>query len=156
MLITLLLTIATLDTAQPQAVSLLGVINAKRRIEDVQELKMDKGLNRLAYLHCMDLEKYNDTSCSLISWSKNSGYSYGCVNKDNPGLEVMLNKPKEVLGYDGVGHELVILTDIQLDYEKAYTLLRRSLFYSKLLVGQDYTKVGLYMHKNILSVWLMK
>ena len=159
MIITLLLTLAigTADTIEMNYDSkrLFDVINAKRRVDALPELTLDKGLSYLAYLHCIDLEKYSDTSCSLVSWSKQSGYSYGCVSNDNPNLEVMYNKPKEVLGYKGVGHELICVTDRNINYEMAYTLLRRSAFYSSMLVGTNYTRVGVYIHKNIVSVWLM-
>jgi hypothetical protein len=159
MIITLLLTLAigTADTIEMNYESkrLFDVINAKRRVDEIPELTLDKGLSYIAYLHCLDLDKYYDKNCSLVSWSKKSGYSYGCVSKDSPDLNVMYNKPKEVLGYEGVGHELICLTDRNITYEMAYTLLRRSQFYSSLLVGANYTRVGVYIHKNIVSVWLM-
>lgn len=159
MITTLLLTITllTTDTIEPtyESKRLFEVINAMRRVDEIPELTMDNGLNYVAYLHCVDLDKYYDKNCSLVSWSKKSGYSYGCINKDSPNLNVMYNKPKEVLGYDGVGHELVCVTDRNINYEMAYTLLRRSAFYSGMLVGTNYTRIGVYIHKNIVSVWLM-
>jgi len=154
----LALTIASSDTAikpTEDMETVVRLINMERSDAGAKPLVMDNRLNYLAYLHAADLVNNHDTTCSLISWSKKSGYEYGCVDTINGSLDIMLKKPKEVLGMKGYGFEMVAMTDIMLDLSKAYWLIYTNRFNRELMVQRKHKRVGVCIYKNVVSVWLV-
>ncbi len=88
---------------------LYTLINDFREKQGLPVVPVSRALCYVAKIHARDLYHNNpDTSfCSLNSWSDKGEWTACCHSRFTPNPSCIVNKPKELAGYAGEGHELV-------------------------------------------------
>lgn len=88
---------------------LFRLISDYRKEAGLSAIPLSTSLSYVARLHVRDLNDNGpDTSyCNLNSWSDKGPWTPCCHSKYTPHPECILNKPGELTGYPGEGHELV-------------------------------------------------
>lgn len=141
---------------------LYSLINEYRTKNGLSIIPISKSLCYVAKIHARDLFINNpDTSsCSLNSWSDKGKWTSCCHSRSNPSPVCIVNKPRELTGYSGEGHELAYWDSEEL---KPDTVLRfwQSIEQTKeLLLNQkkwshfNWKAIGIGLYKGYACVWV--
>ncbi len=83
-------------------------LNAHRLAMGLRPVPFSLSLTEVAQAHAADLERHrpHQGACGLPSWSGGGGAVACCYTADHQQARCMWNKPRELTGYPGDGHEL--------------------------------------------------
>ena len=148
-------------STKTEETKLLSLINNYRITEcKIPATTYSDSLSFVAGAHCNDLYVYyNDTSCSILSWSVHGNWSSKCINRNTTDYYVMLNKPYEVVKMMKRGLEIAHLhkdKDSPCDAECAFkSFLRTPMFRDAIREIQlpRWKRAGVCIYKGAASVW---
>ena len=141
---------------------LYSLINNYRSQQGLSIIPVSRSLCYVAKVHARDLYMNNpDTAaCSMNSWSDKGDWVSCCHSKQTPNPSCIVNKPRELTGYPGEGHELVywdseeLKPDTVLRFWKSVEQTRELLLNQKKWNYFSWKAIGLGMYKGYACVWV--
>jgi uncharacterized protein YkwD len=147
---------------ETQQSSLLDVLNAHRQALGLPTLARTAALDEVAEAHLYDLQGMRpEEPCSLHSWSAAGPWSPCCYLRNQSDTSCMLEKPKEISGYSGVGYEIAVeyFGTEPLSAEKALQLWLDSPAHRSVIEntdmweGKQWQGVGTALSENYAVIW---
>jgi hypothetical protein len=141
---------------------LYTMISEYRKQNGLNIIPVSKSLCYVAKIHARDLFINNpDTSsCSLNSWSDKGLWTSCCHSRSSPNPNCILNKPKELTGYSGEGHELTywdsrqLHPDTVLRFWQSIEQTRDILLNLKKWSNFNWKAIGVGLYKGYACVWV--
>jgi hypothetical protein len=137
-------------------------INEYRKGQGLEIVPVSQSLCYVAKMHARDLYHNNpDTAaCSLNSWSDKGSWSSCCHSRLTPNPSCIVNKPRELTGFTGEGHELVfwdsqeLNADTVLKFWSSIEQARDMLTNQKKWVHFNWKAMGVGLYRGYACVWL--
>jgi hypothetical protein len=137
-------------------------INEYRARQGLEIVPVSSSLCYVAKIHARDLYHNNpDTaSCSLNSWSDKGNWTSCCHSRQTPNPSCIVNKPKELAGFTGEGHELVfwdsqeLNADTVLKFWASIEPARDMLINQKKWAHFTWKAMGVGLYRGYACVWL--
>jgi hypothetical protein len=141
---------------------LYSLINNYRTKNGLPIIPVSRSLCYVAKIHARDLFFNNpDTSsCSLNSWSDKGKWTACCHSRYTPNPVCIVNKPKELTGYAGEGHELAywdseeLVPDTVLRFWQSIEQTREILLNQKKWNYFNWKAIGIGLYKGYACVWM--
>lgn len=140
---------------------LYRLINEYRVIHGLEVVPLSRSLSYVAHMHVVDLHTNRPDmfGCGLHSWSAQGKWSPCCYAKDPNRLNCMWSKPRELTGYMGDGHEMILWENVQpsprnvLEQWRALEPTNDMLLNRNRWSGRNWKAMGIGIYEGYVSLW---
>jgi hypothetical protein len=145
---------------KPEEKKLYSLINDYRSRYKLPSLQYSDSLSFVASTHSVDLiVAYENNGCNLHSWSKYGDWTPGCLSPTQGDISIMTHKPKEIIGMDELGFEMVHLhqnKEEPCNAACAFSYFYQMNMFRHMMREEGYPKwkkMGLNIFQGAASVW---
>lgn len=148
---------------KPEEKKLYRLINDYRSNMKLPAIPYSDSLSFVASTHAVDLiVSYEDNGCNLHSWSRFGDWTPGCLSPTTGDISIMTSKPREIIGMNVLGFEMVHLhqdKEEECNAACAFSNFLQINMFRYMMQEKIYPKwdkMGISIYKGAASVWFSK
>ena len=142
---------------------LYNLIMDYRKEKRLPLIPLSVKLTLVAQTHTRDLtDNYNvnySSICNPHSWSSRGKWSYCCYTNDHRHTKCMLEKPKEIAGYNGRGYEIAYYQLTGATALQSFVSWKKSSQHNPIMINEGlwanlkWKAIGIGIHQSYSTVW---